>query len=207
MRSRRGSGPPSVRTNGPSIGKATSDRPHRVRPRRDRHHARRSTPHPATHLVLPRGRHSNQTPAPAPTLAAHHPPAARHARQNVPPNRGATRDSPPATSRAKIGATVHHRVPARAIARHRQKLGSHVTRAIISPIAHPSSPRRGSRSARPRALWKAQPSAHRNGRRSARPNRNAVMWRAKFVTMTTTSAARSTVKPKPRRAACACPSA
>jgi len=191
--SRRGTGPLIARTNGHSIDRRTPDRAHRRAPRRAHHHVRRSTRRPAMHLARPRGRHFNQTPLPVPSLAA------RHARPNARPSLDAMQGRISAATRDKIGATARHRDRARAIARPRANHSSNATHAIASPIAHRSLPRRASRSARWCGLQKGQPRAHRNGRRSARPNRSAAMWRARFVTMTT-SAAPSLIKPKPRPA-------
>ena len=211
MRSRRGSGPLIVRANGHSIDRRTPDRAHRRAPPRAHHHARRSTRRPAMHPAPRHGRRFNPAPAPAPILAAHRHPAARHGRPNARPSLGAMQGRISAATRDKIGATARHRDRARAIARHLPSRNSNATRVIANPIGRRSSPRRASRSARRCGPWKDQPSAHRNGRQnrhqSARPNRSVAMWRGLFVTMTTTSEARSTIKPKPHLAACACRSA
>ena len=206
MRSRRENGPLIARTSAHSIGRRTPDRAHRHAPRLAHHRVRRSTPHHVTHLARLHVRRSNRIPALALTPAAHRHPAARHARPNARRSPDAMRDRKLATIRGATGATAHHPGRARAIARARQNR-SNATRAIANPIARRSLPRRASRSARPRGPWKGQPSAHRNGRRSARPNQSAATWHGLFVTMATTSAAHSTIKPKPRPAACACRSA
>ena len=202
MRSRRENGPLIARTSGHSIDRRTADRARRRAPRSAHHHARRSTRRPAMHLAPPHGHHFNQTPAPS--LTAHrHPPARRH-RPNARPSPVATRGRIRATTREPTDGTARHRDRAPAIARLRGNHSSNATRVIANPTDRRSSPHRASPSARPRGLRQAQPSARRNGRRSARPNRNVGMWRGLFATMTTTNAAPSTIKPKPRPAACAC---
>ncbi len=204
MCSRPGSGPLIARTNGHSIDRRTPDRAHRRALRSAHQHAHRSTRRPAMHLARPHGRRFNQTPPPVPTLAAHRHPAARHGRPNARPNRVATRGRISATTHDKIGVTARHRDRARATARPRPNRSSNATHVIASLIAHRSSPHRAFRSARPRGPWIGQPSDHRNAPRSARPNQSVAMWHGLFVTMTTTSAAPSTIRPKPHPAACAC---
>ena len=193
------------------IDRTTPDRAHRRgpchAPQRAHRHARRSTQQHGMHLAHSPGRRFNRTPAPAPTLAVCRLPAARHARPNARPSPGAMRGTISAATHDKIGVTARPHDRARAIARRRPNRSSNAICVIASPIAHPSLPRRAFRSAHQCGLRNGCPSAHRNGHRSAQSNRNAAMWRAPFVTMTTTSAARSLIKPKPRPAPCACRSA
>ena len=207
MRRRPGISPPS----GPAK-RASTDRKTLVRT----HHApvltlqaahrpaRPSTHRLAMQLALWHGHRFNQTPTVAASLVARRPPTGHRARTTARPSIGVMRSQPLAVSVCQSGATVRRRAPAHAIATPRRRRRNRVTRAIDKSTAHPSSPRRASRSARPRDLLNAQPSARRNGQRSARLNRSAAMWLDRFATMTMTSAAISTIRSKPRQGACAC---
>jgi len=179
-------------------------RTHRLAQQRAHQVAHPSTQRPAIQLALPHGHRFNQTLTVAASLVARRPPTGHRARTTARLSIGALRNQPLAVSVCQSGATVRRRAPVHAIATPRRRRRNRVTRAIDKSTAHPSSPRRASRSARPRDLLNAQPSARRNGQRSARLNRSAAMWLDRFATMTMTSAARSTTKRRQHPAAFAC---